>query len=114
MQDVSDRIEKEALDNYVVKSLEKGGKAVVMSDWKLHITEELQQDLRKFRTYKGSSVRDLLRAMRNKVCVSCIVWLYLPWMALIWQRKHNLKDNIGFAAKGPKIYMALWKKYVPL
>lgn len=24
-------------------------------------------DLRKFRTYKGSSVRDLLRAMRNKV-----------------------------------------------
>ena len=25
-------------------------------------------DLRKFRTYQGSSVRDLLRAMRNKVC----------------------------------------------
>lgn len=24
-------------------------------------------DLRKFRTYKGGSVRDLLRAMRNKV-----------------------------------------------
>ena len=26
-------------------------------------------DLRKFRTYQGGSVRDLLRAMRNKVCV---------------------------------------------
>ena len=55
------------MDSYVVKSLESGGKAVVMNDWKLHITEELQKDLRKFRTYKGHSVRDLLRAMRNKV-----------------------------------------------
>lgn len=27
----------------------------------------LSPDLRKFRTYKGASVRDLLRAMRNKV-----------------------------------------------
>lgn len=27
-------------------------------------------DLRKFRSYKGSSVRDLLRAMRNKVTMS--------------------------------------------
>lgn len=27
----------------------------------------LSPDLRKFRTYKGGSVRDLLRAMRNKV-----------------------------------------------
>lgn len=27
---------------------------------------ELQNDLRKFRTYKGQNVRDLLRAMRNK------------------------------------------------
>jgi len=30
-------------------------------------------DLRRFRTYKGNSVRDLLRAMRNKVCLcACI------------------------------------------
>ena len=58
------------MDSFVVKSLERGGKAVVMSDWKQHITEELQQDLRRFRTYKGNSVRDLLRAMRNKVCLT--------------------------------------------
>ena len=32
----------------------------------MHISLPLQMDLRKFRTYKGSSVRDLLRAMRNK------------------------------------------------
>lgn len=35
-------------------------------DWREHITVPLQTDLRKFRSYKGGSVRDLLRAMRNK------------------------------------------------
>ena len=29
-------------------------------------------DLRKFRSYHGSSVRDLLRAMRNKVSVELV------------------------------------------
>nr|XP_045015142.1 serine/threonine-protein kinase/endoribonuclease IRE1-like isoform X2 [Jaculus jaculus] len=33
-----------------------------MLDWR----ESSLPDLRKFRTYKGGSVRDLLRAMRNK------------------------------------------------
>lgn len=40
-----------------------------------------QPDLRRFRTYKGNSVRDLLRAMRNKVrllfSVFCHTWLLL-------------------------------------
>ncbi len=87
---MSDRIEKEAPENFVVKSLERGGKDIVMNDWKQHITEELQNDLRKFRTYKGNSVRDLLRAMRNKVtvvaflldvhrtCPSFFISLFLP------------------------------------
>ncbi|XP_073516444.1 serine/threonine-protein kinase/endoribonuclease IRE1-like isoform X2 [Phyllobates terribilis] len=65
-QDVSDRIEKEALDGAVVRSLEKGGREVVKLDWREHITLPLQTDLRKFRSYKGRSVRDLLRALRNK------------------------------------------------
>uniref|UniRef100_G3UF31 Serine/threonine-protein kinase/endoribonuclease IRE1 n=1 Tax=Loxodonta africana TaxID=9785 RepID=G3UF31_LOXAF len=65
-QDVSDRIEKESLDSPIVKQLERGGRAVVKMDWKENITVPLQTDLRKFRTYKGGSVRDLLRAMRNK------------------------------------------------
>lgn len=29
-------------------------------------------DLRKFRSYKGGSVRDLLRAMRNKASISAV------------------------------------------
>uniref|UniRef100_A0A1A8BZM7 Serine/threonine-protein kinase/endoribonuclease IRE1 n=1 Tax=Nothobranchius kadleci TaxID=1051664 RepID=A0A1A8BZM7_NOTKA len=65
-QDVSDRIEKEALDGPIVRQLERGGRAVVKGDWRAHITVPLQTDLRKFRSYKGGSVRDLLRAMRNK------------------------------------------------
>ncbi|XP_018094098.1 serine/threonine-protein kinase/endoribonuclease IRE1 isoform X1 [Xenopus laevis] len=65
-QDVSDRIEKEALDGPLVKQLERGGQSVVQMDWRQHITVPLQTDLRKFRSYKGNSVRDLLRALRNK------------------------------------------------
>ncbi|NXX52722.1 ERN1 endoribonuclease, partial [Scopus umbretta] len=65
-QDVSDRIEKESLDGPIVKQLERGRREVVKMDWKEHITLPLQTDLRKFRSYKGGSVRDLLRAMRNK------------------------------------------------
>lgn len=65
-QDVSDRIEKEPADSAVVRRLERGGFEVVRGDWREQITEELQKDLRKYRTYKGHSVRDLLRAMRNK------------------------------------------------
>lgn len=65
-QDVSDRIEKEPSESAVVRHLERGGFQVVRGDWRDYITEELQKDLRKYRTYKGHSVRDLLRAMRNK------------------------------------------------
>ncbi|XP_058497324.1 serine/threonine-protein kinase/endoribonuclease IRE1 [Solea solea] len=65
-QDVSDRIEKEPPDSPIVVRLETAGRAVVRTNWRMHITVPLQTDLRRFRTYKGNSVRDLLRAMRNK------------------------------------------------
>nr|XP_020834295.1 serine/threonine-protein kinase/endoribonuclease IRE2 isoform X2 [Phascolarctos cinereus] len=65
-QDVSDRVEKEAAEGPLVTALEAGGKIVVRQNWQCHISGPLQSDLRKFRSYKGTSVRDLLRAMRNK------------------------------------------------
>ncbi|XP_071671280.1 serine/threonine-protein kinase/endoribonuclease IRE2 isoform X3 [Patagioenas fasciata] len=65
-QDVSDRIEKEPAAGPILSALEAGGRAVVRTNWRMHISLPLQTDLRKFRTYKGGSVRDLLRAMRNK------------------------------------------------
>lgn len=114
-KDVSDRIEKEPADSPIVVRLETAGRAVVRTNWRMHISVPLQtgtdththtqclfpvvnsitpplplihlslthlssqnpvpfmtntfffSDLRRFRTYKGNSVRDLLRAMRNKV-----------------------------------------------
>ncbi|XP_066517792.1 serine/threonine-protein kinase/endoribonuclease IRE1 isoform X2 [Hoplias malabaricus] len=65
-QDVSDRIEKEPADSAIITRLETAGRSVVRTNWRMHISAPLQADLRKFRTYKGNSVRDLLRAMRNK------------------------------------------------
>uniref|UniRef100_A0A3B3UM28 non-specific serine/threonine protein kinase n=1 Tax=Poecilia latipinna TaxID=48699 RepID=A0A3B3UM28_9TELE len=65
-QDVSDRIEKEPAESPIVVRLETAGRSVVRTNWRMHISVPLQTDLRRFRTYKGNSVRDLLRAMRNK------------------------------------------------
>ncbi|XP_060030086.1 serine/threonine-protein kinase/endoribonuclease IRE2 [Erinaceus europaeus] len=65
-QDVSDWLEKEPEQGPLVAALEEGGSTVVRGDWHRHISLPLQTDLRRFRSYKGTSVRDLLRAMRNK------------------------------------------------
>uniref|UniRef100_A0A8C6WC26 Serine/threonine-protein kinase/endoribonuclease IRE2 n=1 Tax=Nannospalax galili TaxID=1026970 RepID=A0A8C6WC26_NANGA len=65
-QDVSDWLEKEPEQSPLVTALEAGGHKVVRDNWHKHISTPLQADLRRFRTYKGTSVRDLLRAMRNK------------------------------------------------
>ncbi|XP_075686612.1 serine/threonine-protein kinase/endoribonuclease IRE2 isoform X1 [Rhinoderma darwinii] len=65
-QDVSDRIEKEPQESPLIISLETDARSVVRVNWRLHISVPLQTDLRKFRSYRGNSVRDLLRAMRNK------------------------------------------------
>ncbi|XP_066131936.1 serine/threonine-protein kinase/endoribonuclease IRE2 isoform X1 [Saccopteryx bilineata] len=66
LQDVSDWLEKECDQGPLVTALEAGGSVVVRGDWRRHISVPLQTDLRRFRSYKGTSVRDLLRAMRNK------------------------------------------------
>uniref|UniRef100_A0A8C3YCS9 Serine/threonine-protein kinase/endoribonuclease IRE2 n=1 Tax=Catagonus wagneri TaxID=51154 RepID=A0A8C3YCS9_9CETA len=65
-QDVSDWLEKEPEQGPLVTALEAGGSEVVRGDWHKHISVPLQSDLRRFRLYKGTSVRDLLRAVRNK------------------------------------------------
>lgn len=67
LQDVSDRIEK--LDIYTdpLRMLERNAKLIVRDDWSLHLDDGITEDLRKYRGYHGISVRDLLRALRNKV-----------------------------------------------
>ncbi|PIC44218.1 hypothetical protein B9Z55_004661 [Caenorhabditis nigoni] len=64
--DVSDRVEKEEDNSPVVRRLETDARTVVCGGWREKICDALKEDLRKFRTYKSFSVRDLLRAMRNK------------------------------------------------
>ncbi|XP_057699395.1 serine/threonine-protein kinase/endoribonuclease IRE1 isoform X2 [Corythoichthys intestinalis] len=65
-QDVSDRIENEPLDGEIMVNLESNCRGVIRTNWRLHISVPLQRDLRRFRKYKGNSVRELLRALRNK------------------------------------------------
>ena len=66
-QDVSDRVEKDSSDSVVLQSLERSAYDVVRGNWKLHIEEVVMNDLKRHRTYQSRSVRDLLRALRNKV-----------------------------------------------
>jgi serine/threonine-protein kinase/endoribonuclease IRE1 len=66
-KDVSDRVESDEQGSTALSSLEHKGWIVVQRDWRKHVGEEIAADLRKYRNYRGSSVRDLLRALRNKV-----------------------------------------------
>ncbi|XP_034116629.2 serine/threonine-protein kinase/endoribonuclease IRE1 [Drosophila albomicans] len=66
LQDVSDRVEKLQFQAEPLKSLEKNGRIVVLDDWNAHLDPLITDDLRKYRGYMGASVRDLLRALRNK------------------------------------------------
>jgi len=65
-QDVSDRVEKDSSDSVVLQSLERSAYDVVRGNWKLHIDEIVMKDLQRHRNYQSRSVRDLLRALRNK------------------------------------------------
>lgn len=65
-QDISDRVEKDEYGSPAVIALETCGERIVQEDWKLFIDAEIALDLRKHRSYNGESVRDLLRALRNK------------------------------------------------
>ena len=66
LQDCSDRVDKEDDDSYVLGMIEKDGAAVTRGDWQMALDEAVRSDLRLHRTYRGKSVRDLLRAIRNK------------------------------------------------
>ncbi|XP_011874492.1 PREDICTED: serine/threonine-protein kinase/endoribonuclease IRE1-like [Vollenhovia emeryi] len=65
-QDISDRVEKDQSNSPALIALETCGERVTGDDWRLYIDLEVATDLRKYRSYRGESVRDLLRALRNK------------------------------------------------
>lgn len=69
LQDVSDRLEVEKREppSPLLMRLEKDADKIIGHDWYRRIDRVVAQDLRKFRKYDGKRVRDLLRALRNKV-----------------------------------------------
>ncbi|KAG0261871.1 bifunctional endoribonuclease/protein kinase ire1 [Mortierella polycephala] len=72
MQDCSDRFEVEdrGVDSdqqsLLLIKLEKNAKEILVKDWYRIIDRTLIENLGKYRKYDGNSVRDLLRALRNK------------------------------------------------
>lgn len=67
LQDISDRIEKLDLYTDPLRNLERNARLIVRDDWFLHLDDFITEDLKKYRGYHSISVRDLLRALRNKV-----------------------------------------------
>ncbi|XP_056629573.1 serine/threonine-protein kinase/endoribonuclease IRE1 isoform X2 [Diorhabda sublineata] len=65
-QEVSDRIEKADGNEEILNELEADSNYIVKSNWRVHIHEEVASDLKKYRSYQENSLRDLLRALRNK------------------------------------------------
>ncbi|KAI9099768.1 kinase-like domain-containing protein [Phlyctochytrium arcticum] len=68
LTDASDRLEIEERDppSPLLKVLERGAQKVIGPDWYRRIDRMLSDNLGKYRKYDGASVRDLLRALRNK------------------------------------------------
>lgn len=54
--------------------LETDATSVVGRDWYSRLDKVFTNNLGKYRKYKGNSVRDLLRAMRNKVSFAPMRW----------------------------------------
>ena len=64
-------MEKDDQESPLLQALEERAYSVVRGDWRNVIDSEVAQDLRRYRNYRGTSVRDLLRALRNKVSLRC-------------------------------------------
>lgn len=67
---------------------------MVGKDWFSRADKVFTSNLGKYRKYKGGSVRDLLRAMRNKVstCGVCVVSTCPAFLMLMGVKKHHYQD----------------------
>jgi serine/threonine-protein kinase/endoribonuclease IRE1 len=73
LQDASDRFEimcRDPRDPNLV-TLETDAVDIVGNDWHTRLDKVFIENLGKFRKYDGRSVQDLLRALRNKVRLTC-------------------------------------------
>ena len=104
--------------------LEHGDIFYFSGNWLENLDEHVHDDLRKHRTYRGTSVRDLLRALRNKKHhynefqeITKLMYGRLPdqfadyWMSRFpkllihsWMAMHCIKREPGFAKYFDKDY----------
>lgn len=63
---LSDKLEHEPLDSATTLSLEANAESIVTRSWDRKLHASLIEDVGKYRKYDYSSVRDLLRLIRNK------------------------------------------------
>ena len=71
LQDASDRFEilcRDPKDQHLI-TLETESAKVIGSDWYTRLDKAVIENLGKYRKYDGKLVQDLLRALRNKVCL---------------------------------------------
>ena len=66
LTELSDRLEYESADAMVVLAIERNAASVVGRNWDKKIDSVLLEDMKKYRKYDTTSVRDLLRVIRNK------------------------------------------------
>ncbi len=69
-------MEKEVSNSFVLRKLETSASEIVREDWTTRIHPFVSEDLTRFRIYNGRSVRDLLRALRNKVSLSYNLFIF--------------------------------------
>jgi serine/threonine protein kinase len=66
LTDFSDRLEKEQPEALLLLELERSSYQIIYGKWDKRLDPELVHDFGKYRKYDTSSVRDLLRLIRNK------------------------------------------------
>jgi serine/threonine protein kinase len=64
--EISDRLEHEEPDSFLVLSIESNAFEIIGSSWDRRLHASLLDDIGRYRKYDKSSVRDLLRLIRNK------------------------------------------------
>jgi hypothetical protein len=66
LTDLSDRLEHEPADSALVLAIERYASSVIGRSWDKRLDAFLMEDMNKYRKYDPTSVRDLLRIIRNK------------------------------------------------
>ncbi|KAI9227057.1 MAG: kinase-like domain-containing protein [Piptocephalis tieghemiana] len=97
LMDLSDRLERERRPGKNLTRL-PSGEVNIIGDWRRRVDAGLLADLGRRRTYDGGSVRELLRAIRNK--------------------RHHFQElapkvRALFADEGPEAYLAYWSNRFP-